>query len=197
MSNDSKSKAEVAALLDRLLEDEPQAWREVVQEYAGVLQRIVRRTFGAYGFPATNQDVEDATAEAWKNLVENDRRVLYRCQERGNFLQTLHVLARNRAVDLMRKRRLIPSELDEDHFLLQPKPEQEKLPHFSEEVMDEAISQLNEREQTLVRLYFLQEKKYREIAELTGIPRNSIGATLGRAVAKMRKFLETQEPEIT
>jgi RNA polymerase sigma factor (sigma-70 family) len=50
---------------------------------------------------------------------------------------------------------------------------------------------LNARERTLVELFFLQGKKYREIAALTGVAQNSIGPTLGRALSKLRTALTT------
>jgi len=87
------------------------------------------------------------------------------------------------------------SPLEEEHFLLKD-AHPEETPHFPKELMERALEELNDRERTLVRLYFLQGKKYRQIADLTGIPRNSIGATLCRALAKMRKHLSPHEGDL-
>ena len=93
-----------AAILQRMLQRDGAAWQELTREYSGFLLAIVRRTFAAYGIRTTPQDHEDAVADVWKNLLENDGRVVRQCIERSNFLQTLQVLARNRSIDLMRKR---------------------------------------------------------------------------------------------
>src|SRR5688500_12183162 len=92
------------ALLRRVLLDDAAAWRGLIDGYSGFLLAVARRTFGAYGVRTTSQDHEDAVADVWKNLLENDRRLVRQCLERGNFLQTLQVLTRNRSIDLMRKR---------------------------------------------------------------------------------------------
>lgn len=188
MSHRHAARREEEALLKRLLVNDAEAWRLAVDQYSALLQRIARKTFYSYGFHASPQDAEDAAAEVWRNLVENEHRVLRNCLARGNFLQTLHVLARNRAVDLMRKRKIHAAPLEETHYLLRTHDE-DPIPDYPPEMMAAALDRLNQRERTLVRLYFLQEAKYREIAELTGIPRNSIGATLCRALAKLRDYL--------
>jgi len=41
-------------------------WLEVVQQHSGIMLAIAHRTFAAYGFHASAQDVEDAVAEALK-----------------------------------------------------------------------------------------------------------------------------------
>ena len=41
-----------------------------------------------------------------------------------------------------------------------------------------ALDTLPLKEQSCVKLFFLQDRSYREITELTGIPANSIGPTI-------------------
>jgi RNA polymerase sigma-70 factor, ECF subfamily len=175
----------IDALLRRLLDGDGAAWGEVVEGYSGFLLAVCRKTFAGYGVRPTGQDTEDAVADVWKNLLENDKRVVRQCVERGNFLQTLQVLARNRSVDIMRKRQASTVALTDGHApAAEPPPEPAA---FSPEQIREAVADLPHREKILVNLFFLQGKKYREIAVLTGIPQNSIGPTLARALARLRK----------
>lgn len=158
-----------------------------MRTYSGLLLAIARRTFNSYGYQAAEQDAEDAVAEVWKNLLENDRRVMRTCLVRGNFLQTIHVLVRNRSVDIMRKQKNRTVELKERHVLLHS--DERAGPKIDPELLRTAVENLPYRERILVKLFFLQEKKYREIAALTGIPQNSIGPTLTRAVSRLEKLL--------
>jgi len=178
-------------LLNRLLRHDSAAWDELISGYSGFLLAITRRTFAAYGVKATSQDHEDAVADVWKNLLENDRRVVRQCLERGNFPQTLQVLARNRSIDVMRKRQATNVPLHEGHGMIDP-GEPAVLQAFPPEAVKQAVASLPPREKTLVNLFFLQGKKYREIAALTGIPQNSIGPTLARAIARLRKMLDDE-----
>lgn len=175
------------ALLRRLLTDEGGAWTELIEAYSPLLLAVARRTFAAYGVRPTQQDPEDAVAEVWKNLLENDRRLVRTCLERSNLLQTLQVLARHRAIDIMRRRHPA-APLSETQGLAADEPERIIDVYPLEEVA-RAARALTPRERVLVNLFFLQGKKYREIAELTGIPINSIGPTLARALARLRSEL--------
>jgi RNA polymerase sigma-70 factor (ECF subfamily) len=175
------------ALLQRLLEGDRTAWRDLVEQYSPILLAITRRTFSGYGVAPQRSDCEDAVADVWKNLLENDHRLVRDCLARSNLLPTLHVLAKHRAIDIMRKRRrtLSLSQGPEG----QPGPEPLAPPPPADlptEALAAALKTLTAREHTLVNLFFLQGKKYEEITALTGIPQNSIGPTISRALARLR-----------
>jgi RNA polymerase sigma-70 factor, ECF subfamily len=182
-----------SVLLQRLLRNDPTAWREIVTQYSGLLLAISRRTFLGYGYLPANQDCEDVVAEVWCNLLENNRAVVRRCLARGYFLPTLQVLARNRSIDMLRRRKLISVPMaDEENTLAAPEPELVVDPDRAA-LLPKALEVLSPKEKTLVQLFFLQEKKYREIERLTGIPQNSIGPTLARALLKLRKAISESE----
>lgn len=171
------------ALLRRVLRDDVAAWDELVRTYSGFLLAVARKIFASYNAALTQQDLEDAVADVWKNLLENDRRVVRNCIERQNLPQTLQVLTRNRCVDIMRRRQGGTAQLHDQHAA----PQESEPPVLSNDELAVAVKQLPDRERLLVTLFFLQGKKYRQIADLTGIPQNSIGPTLARALARLRK----------
>jgi len=179
--------ADETILLRRLLADDSSAWRELVKKYSALLHTISRRTFAGYGFTASNADCEDVVAEVWGNLLRNDRRLLRQCLERKQVLPTLHVLTRNRTIDVMRRRKLVTQPLDEE-LLEVPVAEAEPAP-LPLEKLRSALTVLSTKERTLVELFYLQKKKYREIELLTGISSNSVGPTLARALSKLRDHL--------
>lgn len=175
-------------LLTDLLAGDPRAWEELVREYSPLLFGLVRKTFASYGVPGSTTEFEDAVAEVWKNLLENERRVLRQCHAKGNFLQTLYVLARHRAIDVMRRRRRTFDIADiQVASLSEAEPSDELAAAIA------AVRQLPQKQQVLVNLFFLQRKTYREITELTGMPQNSIGPTIARALSRLRKALQTPD----
>ncbi len=180
-------------LLRRLASGDHDAWSDLVKTYTGLLFSLARNTFLRHGRHASHQDAEDAVAAAWKNILDNDMRLLNSCIERGEILPLLHTLVRNRSVDMMRKMGSDPysrtasgdmpevaDESGQDAAEESPSPKDVEL----------AIESLSKKEQTCIRLFFLQERSYREIAEITGIPLNSIGPTIHRAVLKLRAILK-------
>ena len=182
------SVSDVISLLDRLLADDSRAWQELVRQYSPLLLAIVRKTFARYAARPTAQDCEDAVAEVWTNLLENDRRLVRQCRQKGNFLPMIQVLARNRSIDIMRKRQ--PSALALVESQAAAPVTTEAASEISPTAVAAAAAQLPSRQRVLINLFFLQGKKYREIAVLTGIPQNSIGPTLARALAALRKAID-------
>lgn len=179
-------------LLERLLRYDPKAWNELVETYSRLLLAIVRGTFVRYGFMPANADVEDMVSDVWQNLLANDLKIVRHCLQNGYFLQTLHVLARNRTIDLLRKRKLETVPLDGNEMELESPSVTmpSAMGDIPETRLHEAIATLPPRERTLIALFFLQGKKYKEIAALTGISINSIGPTMGRALIKLRQVLQ-------
>ena len=117
-------------------------------------------------------------------------RLVRQCRQRGNLLQTLQVLARHRSVDVLRKRKVKTVPLAAGHALLkQGDPPDDE---WDPQSVAALVGTLPARERTLVKLFFLHQKKYRQIAELTGIPQNSIGPTLSRALTRLRQMLTAE-----
>jgi len=183
---------ETNRLLRRLLKGDDAAWGVMVREYSGLLVGIAGRTFATYGFAAAHQDAEDAVAETWRNLLDGNGRLIRLCLTRGNLLQTLVVLTRNRAVDIMRRRKGITIEWEESHGAVDDGAgaEGRERPRPGEDALHKAVMALPDRERMLVSLFFLQRRKYKDIAALSGIPQNSIGPTLGRALRRLRQAID-------
>lgn len=184
------SDTDIKALLSRLLHDDPAAWCELVRDYSGLLMSIAGRTFAGYGFPAEYHDREDVVAEVWRNVLDNDRRIIRNCLVRGFFLQTLHVLTRRRAIDLMRSRKIRTEVLNETEAVDLPQNTVFDNEEYSAAMLHKAIASLAPRERMVTRLFFLQGKSYREITSLSGILSNSIGPTIARSLLKLRAILQ-------
>ncbi len=185
------NQAETPHDFSRLLANDAAAWRSVVEDFGPVLQAVARRTFQAYSFAAAPADIDDAVAETWKQLLAHDGRVIRRCRDHGIFGRTLCAMARNRSIDIMRRHRpdVVFQTVHEQWIEPPEAPPAEALDSTG---LQAAVRRLPQRERILVRLFFLQRLKYREIAELTGIPQNSIGPTLARALRRLRQRLTEQ-----
>ena len=175
-------------LLMDLIAGESEVWHNAVEEYSGFIFAVVKRTYMSYGFKTSHHDIEDTVADVWKNLIENDMKVIKKCMENGNFLPTLHVIAKNRSIDRIRKKNRHNHKLNEYYGVLSSERHDGGL-DFDSEALLKAIEQLPPKPRSMVRLFFLQRKKYREIAALTGIPQNSIGPTLARAVSQLKVIM--------
>lgn len=181
-------------IIRRLIADDHNAWCELVDSYSGLLMGLARNAFGRHGRHASRHDVEDAVTAVWRDLLANDKRLLHNCLARGEILPLLHTLVRNRCVDMMRRRGSDPCvQMDRENTPDIPAPAEvhEEEPPGDTEI-SLALDSLPLKERSCIKLFFLQDRSYKEISELTGIPVNSIGPTIRRALDKMRKVFEKE-----
>jgi RNA polymerase sigma-70 factor, ECF subfamily len=168
-------------LIDALRRGQNSAWAELVDRYIRLVHHVVRKAVPGF----SHQDVEDITHDLFQSLVTDDYRVLGTIEAPYDLKAWLAISARRRAIDFARKRKLAPVPLDGSTIAA---PE-ETAPAETSHAVSESLAILNDRERQVVQLFYLDGKKYREIAHMTGIPMNSISPTLVRAVEKMQKYL--------
>jgi RNA polymerase sigma-70 factor, ECF subfamily len=185
--------SDIQKRLRRLLDGDQAAWREIVREHAGMLLAISRRTFAAHGFSASHHDAEDVVSEVWRNLLAQECRLVKTAIRNNSLVPLLITLARNRSIDLMRRKRLPTVSLDDQDASTSDQAGEEPPPREILSLLPDALDALAPKERVCVRLFFFQRKKYREIEALTGIPLNSIGPTLGRALVKLRRLLSHEK----
>lgn len=102
----------------------------------------------------------------------------------------LYKAVHNEAVDLVRseeRRRRLHEEHGAEAFA-QPN-ESETEPDEAGAIAAEALESLSPREREVVVLKVYEEKKYREIAEITGMSVDNVGVTLHGALKKLSAIL--------
>jgi RNA polymerase sigma factor (sigma-70 family) len=184
-------------LVEALRRGQSSAWAELLGLYLKLVYHVVRRTLAAGG-RASEQDVEDVTNDFLGSLVKDHYRARGTLGEPYDLKAWLAVGARRRAIDFVRRRRLASVSLDDAsgpgegtlaEAISAPEPPAAAPAEEYRAAVAGALAVLNPKERLAVQLFYLDGKKYREIARITGMNANSIGPTLLRAVEKMQKAL--------
>lgn len=175
--------------LTDLVKGSPDAWRDFVQQTLGAVHAAIRQTFAKYGVRVDEADIEDLAASLYSSMIKNDYRVLRRIGPPYDYKSFMVISARRRAIDALRLRKRTPRSLDSlDSF--EPSAQSDGgAPAAAPEQLDAALKTLPPRDAMLVRLVYVHNKSYREAASLAGMPLNSVGPTLVRALGKIRKAL--------
>jgi RNA polymerase sigma-70 factor (ECF subfamily) len=167
-------------LIDALRRGQNSAWAELVDRYIRLVHHVVRKTLP----DCPSQDVEDITHDLFESLIKDGYRVLGTIEAPYDLKAWLAISARRRAVDFARKRKPSALLLHGSTVAAPDEPATE-----THRAVSDSLATLNERERQVVQLFYLDGKKYREIAQITGMPMNSISPTLVRAIEKMQKYL--------
>lgn len=178
-------------LLTRCLDRKPRAWEDFVDRFLGLVIHVVNHTAQSRSIRLTPQDCEDLTAEVFLAIVNNDLSVLRRFRGESSLATYLTVIARRVVVRELLQRKS-PARLNEavDHSADDHSLDSERRISNQEEI-ERLLDGLNGPEAKVVRMYHLEGKSYSEISDDTGMAENSIGPTLSRARAKMRRSADS------
>lgn len=200
-------------LLDRCLSGQEHAWDEFVDRFVGLVLNVIDHTASAKNIALTEQDREDLAAEVFYHIVSDDFRLLRRFRKESSLATYLSVVARRVIVrEMLRmnasRRGQVRQSEQQHHELHQgagvtqagsdagmathnghptTRWREDEFP-FDVEELPSLLQRLADTEAQVVRLYYLDEKSYREISEETGMPENSVGPTLSRAREKLRRL---------
>ena len=132
-----------------------------------------------------NDLFQEIVAQLWKSFPS--------FREESKFSTWMYRVALNTAITSFKKTKRRPDQnrLTYDNF--QVKDENYNI-EIEEEIknLHKAVAQLTGVEKSIV-LLFLENKRYEEIAEITGITQNYVRVKMNRIKKKLKKFMETEE----
>lgn len=176
-------------LLKRCLGRQAGAWESFVDRFLGLVVHVVNHSAQARSIRLSSQDFDDLASDVFLALIKDDFAILRRFRGESSLATYLTVVTRRVVVKELLKRKsasALSEMLDEIRVPLDPQPSAEQRITDREEV-ERLLQRLDGSEADVVRLYHLEGKSYREISRVVGMPENSIGPTLTRARAKLRR----------
>ena len=155
----------------------------VSQLYERYVDRIYR--YVAYRLPI--EDAEDLTAEVFVKMVEGLSHFVY---TGAPFESWLYRIASARIADYHRDRARKPlDEMDEGLSDGKPQPEEMLLDAQEQSRVREALLQLDEEDQQILLLRFVERKSHKEVAEILDKNEAAIRTAQHRALKKLAKLL--------
>lgn len=176
-------------LLRRCLDHEPEAWRDFVDRFLGVIHHVIHHTAHQRSMEIDAAESDDLAAEVLKRIVEDDYRLLRHFRHQSSLATYLTVVARRLVVNhLARKAATMHRRAARDAAVVAAARADTVAQHFeNEEEVRHLIGLLKQREADLIRGYYLEHKSYADLSQETGVPVNSVGPTLARIRAKLKK----------
>jgi RNA polymerase sigma-70 factor (ECF subfamily) len=173
-------------LLQNCLQHAPESWERFVDRFLGLVVHVINHTAQSRSIQLATHDAEDLASEVFLTILADDYALLRRFRGESSLATYLTVVARRVVVRELLKRKAVVSlhESHEEHPHSHDTPADDVL---NRDEVEQLLTHLDEGEAKIVRMHYLEGKSYDEISTTTGMPSNSIGPTLSRAKAKMRK----------
>ncbi len=160
--------------------------KRYLQPVYGFVRRLVRDQAAA-------EDVtQDVFARMWQNLNQ--------FKQDKSFKPWLYGIARNAALDWLKKKKALPLSAFEDeagnNFLAETLADTEPLAdeilarQDAGELLESALSRLPLSYQTVLLLYYTEQLNFQEIAELLKEPIDTVKSRQRRALFALKKLLE-------
>ena len=173
-------------LLERCLARKPRSWEDFVDRFVGLIIHVINHTAQARSIRLSAEDREDLMAEVLLAVTNDNFSVLRHFRGESSLATYLTVVARRVVVRELLKRKT-PAALSEAAELDSVDANGFEQRIEDREEVERLLQDLGELEARIVRMYHLDGKSYHEIGRELDIHENSIGPTLSRARAKMRK----------
>jgi RNA polymerase sigma-70 factor (ECF subfamily) len=174
-------------LLQRCLHHKPRAWEDFVDRFLGLVLHVIRHTAKSRSLRLTPQDEEDLAAEFFLAVIADDLGLLRRFRGESSLATYLTVVARRVVVRELLKRKVGADVPDATESLAAASGSSAEERISNREEVERLLQGLPAPEADVVRMYHLEGKSYREISSAVGMPENTIGPTLSRARAKLRR----------
>jgi RNA polymerase sigma-70 factor (ECF subfamily) len=171
-------------LLKRAVGGDLQSLERLLQLHREPLRRWLS---GQFDLPA--DDIEDAVQECFFQITRSIRTL----EIRSSFRTFLYSVARNRCLDVRRRQSSrnetsLEQQEESDGFEL-PSPDGES--RWIQRIdLERALQSLPPYERLLLKLYFMDELSFTEIAPLVGKSISQVTRDLRKPLAKMKQFLD-------
>lgn len=177
-------------LLKQCLNQKPGAWQDFVDRFIGLFVHVIRHTAHARSAPLSDADIEDLCSEVFVTLLANDFAVLRSFRGESSLATYLSVVARRVVVREIANRRRAQAmgHVDAHQAALDDAHAGSEIARVeNEEEVATMLSGLPEGDAAIVRRFHLEGKTYRQISAELGVPENTIGPTLSRARAQLKR----------
>lgn len=173
------------ALAERLLARDESALRELIDRYSGTVLGVARRVVAERSF--AEEVAQDAFVALWRRPGAFD-------PERGSLQSFLVGIARNKAIDLVRREESMRRRADEliAETATQPATTTMDRVHDAADLAD-VLANLPEPQRDAIALAYFGGRTYREVAEELDIPEGTAKTRLRDGLTKMRAVMTSKE----
>ncbi len=175
---------EISIDLTALQRGDRRQWEKFVDQSAPLVAAIIRKTLLAAGHGGG--ETGDLLQDFYLRLCRNHFAALKRYDPQRCRLSTwLAVIARNIAIDYLRRQRPVQVELD--------RAEQEKVVVPRDNGMDIPLTSLPPRQLLIMKLLYEQDLDVPEVAAMLNIREQSVRSARHKAIVKLRNMLAKEK----
>lgn len=174
--------------IDEILKGNQNAYSYLVEKHKDHAYNLALRICGNH--EEAEEVAQDAFLKAYRSLAK--------FKMKSSFATWLYRIVYNTAISLVRTRKKAPLSLedfpaDATDFIGTSASEEEGVEEYRKALVDFALQKISDEERGLIDLYYQEDLKTEEIAEITGISKSNVKIKLFRARQKMLEIIKKVE----
>jgi len=177
-----------AELIKRCIKKDKKAWNAFVEKYSRLVYWAIRKRLSMSSFGCDEADIEDIFQEVFLAVLTAEK--LSQLNDPKFIPGWLAMVASNKTVDFMRQKVHRQQNLVVDIPVKDNTFEQNLLSQDVVFVIKELINTLSDKERIIISLNLLEEKTHKEIADILGMPANTISTVIWRSKEKLKEKLK-------
>lgn len=166
-------------LIHRCRAGDQEAYFNIYKLYSRAMYNV------GYRITRSEEDAEDVLQEAFISAFRN----LESYRGDASFGSWIKRIVVNKAINLLKKRKLEVMQDDDDFDIPMEEPEEEYLPELSVNKVRQCIESLPDGYRSVLSLYLIEGYDHQEIAEIMGITESTSKSQLNRAKNRLRELL--------
>lgn len=179
------------ALVKLIIDEQANALNELYSRYGRLVYSIALQMLGDGA--AAEEITIDIFTKVWEKAET------YRT-ERGTVRVWITSMARNRAIDILRRenvrsnvKRQLWAEMSAAPVTVERKPEATVDRHQRQEQLRQAINQLSDKQRDVLALAYFQGYTQSEIAALRNLPLGTVKSQIRAGIQKLRQLLQEDQ----
>lgn len=173
-------------LYERIRNKEKVALEELYDKYEKILYSFLLKVTSDH--EVVEEAIQDVFMKLWQGTGTYD-------SSKGKFSSWLLTIARNKALDIIRKKNRAPSTpIDEIEMFLPSSDSTEHQTEWKEEQEEirKAVSTLSDEQKKMVHYMYFKGYTQQKIAELTGVPLGTVKGRIRLALKKLKRTLQAE-----
>ncbi|OHB74843.1 MAG: hypothetical protein A2Z34_03230 [Planctomycetes bacterium RBG_16_59_8] len=197
-------------LVQRCVKGDRAAWEEFTSRYHRLIEYVVVNTLKSHRGKCDQSDIDDISEDVYVTLLNHDRQMLRRYDPKYSLTNWISMIARARTIDHYRKRKSLhlvspssggtPDEEDTGFISVMAVGKEESpdsVPQKAEvrDLVNKVLQELPHRDRVILKLFFFEGKKYREIATILGMTVSMVASNVYRAKMKFMKKIQVSQSQ--
>ncbi len=169
------------SLIEQTLEGDQSAFETLVNRHKGLAYNVAHRIVG------TDVEAEEVAMDAFVKAYKN----LKKFNKESKFTTWFYRIVTNQALSLKRKKRIDTVDLDKANSKSGSSPNI-VLQNENQQLIQNAISKLSDKDEMLLTLFYLKEMNLEEISEIVELTINNVKVGVHRARKRLAVILKEQ-----